>query len=444
MSNRQESDDAKDFLRASGLVRYNDLFVDLPELERLAPPNGAERDARRRRTERRDFAASVANEDGPVYLGSGFYDHDVPSAVDRLASQLEFERMNASGDDEIGDELFRTIAMFQNVVRRLTGMSAVDVALYRRGFALARACLAAVETTGRRVVLAPETLGTELLESLKARVFSSGAELRTIPNRGGLADVDAIRRAAANEGERIAAAIAPYPNFFGCLERVGQISNAVRSVGALLVMSVDPVVLAALRSPAEWGADLAVGDAHATAIHSEDGAARLGFVAASRRFLASAPERVARRVGSSSGGETLVLSRTFGGATSPDATGRSRERARGAFKSLVYLARTDWRDLRRAALSSHQIAARARAALANAGFQFHYDAPFWREFAVKLDDPRGMLENLERWGIVGGYELDDGLILAFTEKRRPEEIDELAYFMKEFRDGARRGVRKTL
>ena len=44
---------------------------------------------------------------------------------------------------------------------------------------------------------------------------------------------------------------------------------------------------------------------------------------------------------------------------------------------------------------------------------------------MKLDDPSRANQLLLEEGIIGGYELPDAMLLAFTEKRTKEEIDRL-------------------
>ena len=436
MSNPLNADEARDFLRASGLVYYDDFLVDLPSEPQDTPSSAASEEERRELARFRDFAASTASEDGPVYLGAGDYDHRAPSSVDRLAAQLEFHRSSSEGREELSDELRKAVFLFQRRVCRLSGTASANVSLYRGGSALGQACLFAVEATGRELIVAPETLSPETLSRLDAYARAGSFELRTVPSRDGLTDLDALCKTLETDGKRTAAVVAPYPNFYGCLERVGRIAEATRAAGALLVMAVDPVALAILRSPAEWGADLVASDVHAIPARSEKGNVRLGFVAASRSFLENAPPTLTRRVKTPSGDWSLCLARDFGRGVRP--TSPIGARALDPLRTLVHLAYADERDLRLAAKTSHERARRAHDALARAGFEFLYDAPFLREFAVKVADPAGALAYLEKWGIAGGYKLDDGLLLAFTEKRDEEEIEELVYFMVEYRDRAGR------
>ena len=437
MSNQLNSDEAREFLRASGLVYYDDFLVDLP-LEPHGSPSSspAAEEGRRELARVRDLAASTASEDGPVFLGADDYDHHAPLSVDRLASQLEFHRASAEGRDELSDDLCKAVLLFQQKVCRLAGMASANVSLYRGGSALGCACLYAVEATGRELIVAPTTLSPEATSRLDAYARAGSFELRVVPSRDGLTDLDALRQMLEEEGRRTAAVVAPYPNFYGCLERVGRIEEATRAAGALFVMAVDPVALAILRSPAEWGADLVASDVHAVPARREKGAVRLGFVAASRIFLENAPPTLARRVQTPSDDWEFCLARDFGRGERPKSPIGAR--ALDPLRTLVHLAYSDERELRRVAKISRERALFAHDALAKAGFEFLYEAPFLREFAVKVADPAGTLAYLEKWGIVGGYRLDDGLLLAFTEKRGVEEIEELVYFMTEYRDRAGR------
>ena len=442
MSNQLNSDEARKFLRASGLVSYEDFLVDLPAKTSASSATYSSpfSDEKRRELVRiRNLAASTAAEDGPVYLGVGDYDHHSPSAIDRLASQLEFQRASSETREDLSRELYDAIFRFEQTARRLSGMASANVSLFRGCSALGRACHIAAEATGRPLVLAPDVASPEALERLNAYANLGAFELRIIPSIAGLTDLGVLRKTLALDGARTAAVVAPYPNFFGCLDRMGQIAEATRAAGALFVTAVDPVALAILRPPAEWGADFVVGDVHTVPARRELGDVQLGFIATSRRFLESAPTTLVRRVETESGGCGYCLARDFGRGA--PATETTHARALDSLRTLVCLAYADARELRRVAKTSHERARLAHDVLARAGFEFLYDAPYLREFAVKIADPDGMFSYLEKWGIVGGYKLDDGMILAFTEKRSVEEIDELVYFMTEYRDRVSRDAR---
>ena len=57
--------------------------------------------------------------------------------------------------------------------------------------------------------------------------------------------------------------------------------------------------------------------------------------------------------------------------------------------------------------------------------ELKYQQPYFMEFAVKMSDPAAANRKLLANGIIGGYQLEDALLLAFTEKRSRDEIDRL-------------------
>lgn len=59
-----------------------------------------------------------------------------------------------------------------------------------------------------------------------------------------------------------------------------------------------------------------------------------------------------------------------------------------------------------------------------------YQLPFFKEFPVRVGDPAAANRALLNQGIIGGYELGDALLFAFTEKRTKEEIDRLVDVLK--------------
>lgn len=436
--------EAKERLSALGLERYEDLIVDGP----FGACDSESSESSTSRSSLRARAATASDEDAPVYLGAGFYDHSVSSSVDQFVSQVEFHRLNASPGRPFCRELAGALASFHLIASRLTGYESTLASVYRRGSALTHACLCATEyfadvEPDRRLILVPETLSPTELSRLRACSESGLFEILTIPSCGGLTDLSAFHDALDAHGVRVAGTVVPYPNFYGLLDRVGQLCAQTREVGGFAIMSADPLALAALRSPAEWGADLTACDAHLTPAYPEDGDARLGFVAASQRFLSTAPATVSTTYEDDEGEVSFRLSRdllrrrgtprTSSSASASAASGRLR----GALRTLGVLAFTAPRELRAFAKESRRVAQYAHEAFEEAGFEFPHTGPFLREFAVRVADPDGLTAYLDRWGVVGGYRLPEGLLLAFTEKRRVEEVDELVYFMKAYRDGAR-------
>ncbi len=414
---------AKSTLRSSGVNTFDDLFADIPEEVRriclLSETSEGSKYPVRSQFEARALVGELADE-SPFFIGAGLYDHYIPISVEHLVGRSEFYSDDAPCHSEISQSLSQAIFECRKVVCRLTGMDFSSVSLYRGGSALVQACLIAAERTNRRLILIPETLNPDHAQIVKACSSSELFEPCVVPEKNGLVDLEILRERLDVDGENVAAVVIQYPNFYGNLERVSKIIAATKEVGALAITSVDPIALAMLKSPGEWGADVAVCDCRPLGFSTSFDDPRFGFIATAEK---STRDRRFRR-------DQANLS-----ARSNDAS--------NALTALAYLAFVEPGDLRRAANASREVAQYARAALKKARFEFQHDAPFFREFAVKVDDPRGMNLYLRKWGIIGGYELKDGLLLAFTEKRTREEVDELVYFMKKYQfEDAKIGARK--
>ncbi|MDO5308386.1 MAG: aminomethyl-transferring glycine dehydrogenase subunit GcvPA [Planctomycetia bacterium] len=432
---------AKVMLRAMGLERFEELFIDVPE-EVRAQGNTPETTVATELTVRRQLEAlsimTHSADDAPIFLGAGSYDHYVPVAVEQMATRADFTATYTPFQPEIIHDILLAIFEYQTAVCHLTDLDVANVSIYCGGSALAQACQLATETTERKLILLPETLNPDSMAIVKTYALSGLFELVVIPQRDGVIDRGALSAFMEHNGANVAAIVVQYPNFFGLLEEAGQIVDDAKRYGALAIMSVDPILLTMLKSPGEWGADIAVADGQTLGNSVSFAEPHLGFMAITRKLLCKLPEPYATKTLDLEGKRTVVLTLNARRQT-------RRENVNSdvftipslkALTALMYLAHIAPLELKHAADSSYRLASYARAELAKAGFDFHHEAPFLREFAVKVDDPCGMNRYLmERGGIIGGFELSDGLLLAFTEKRAKDEIDELVYLMKEYQFG---------
>ena len=431
-------DSSEESLEKLGLLAFEEIFLDAPEETLRSGLSDSSSDSRydvsrrlRELTDQSDVGIGA-----PIFTGAGCYDHYVPVAIENMASRADFYSAFRAKRPEGAQTILSALVKYQERVAALTGTDVVDVSVYCGGSPLARACLLASKALDRKVVLIPETLNADQLQIVQVYAQSGLLELRVVPEKDGLVDLTELKRLIDEEGEKVAAVVVQYPNFYGNLERVSQIVASSRSVGALVVMSTELISLSMLKSPGEWGADLVVGDSNPHAAPLNFDRPRLGFIATSRAFELSLPRRLLRDVDASNdvSEHSFLLRRENDSDDWKNKLAPSRE-ILDATLALMFFAFMSPEELQRAAKASHRAAKYARDELSKAGFQFCHDAPFLREFAVKVDDPRGMNEYLRRWGVVGGFEIDSGLLFAFTEKHSPEEVDELVFFMKTFQFG---------
>ena len=333
-------------------------------------------------------------DDAPRFCGAGDYDCFIPSALARARAK--------------GAAFAKIRAEFCETIGALTGAARVRVAAYREGSALARACRVACLATARPRVLAHDSLHPDALRLLDAYASAGLFDLARF------SDLAALDAALESASEQVACVVASFPNYYGGLESIAELAERAHKRGALSIAALNDVVAAAALKPVcAFGADLVVGDARPFVTRRAASEPTLGFIGFAPGFESPLSEAEIRG--------TAVKA--------PAVDAEAAERA------LIYYAKAGLAGMSEAARRSRKTAVRARKALADAGFRFHHETPFAREFAVKIADPRGMNAFLSRWGVGGGRILDDGMILAFTEKRVEGEIDELVYLMTMFEFG---------
>jgi len=423
----------KEMLQTVGVSSLGDLFNDIPgqiqEISLLPDSYGRSELSLRRELEELAIL-NDSTDDCPVFLGAGCYDHYIPAAVEQLLLRSEFYTAYTPYQPEISQGILQSIFEYQTLICNLTGLDVANASLYCGGSALAQACQMAVQATKKRRVLLPETLHPDYARIVRTYAISGEMEIEVIPESGGQTDPEQL---AGMLNSDTAAVVIQYPNFFGNLEEVDRLIETVRAKsGALVIMSVDPMALAMLKSPGEWGADIATGDGQCLGNPMSFGGPHIGFMAVTKELTRKIPGRLVGQTVDQDGRRSFVLTlqaREQHIRREKAGSNICSNQALNALTVLMYLAFVGPLGLKQAAISSHRIARYAYSELKQAGFQFPYHVPFFREFVVSVDDPRGMNRFLLNQGIIGGYELEKGVMLAFTEKRTREEVDELVRLM---------------
>lgn len=420
---------AQDMLNSMGLNSLDDLFDDIKDDLKLKkglnlPPAMGEMELRRYM---KDLAArNISTEEYPCFLGAGAYDRYIPAAVEQLLLRSEFYTAYTPYQPEISQGILQSIFEYQTMICKLTGMDVSNASMYDGGSALAEACnLACNSGKGRRKIIIPDTVHSEYLKILQAYSLSGRMEVLVVPGREGAADIDAM---IAEIDDQTAAAVIQQPNFFGVLENGERLERAVHANKGLFIMAVEPVSLAVLKSPGEWGADIAVGEGQPLGCSLSLGGPYLGFFAARRELMRKLPGRIVGETTDLDGKRSYVLTlqaREQHIRREKAGSNICSNEALCALAAGMYLAFVGEEGLKEIALRSHQLALYAEEQAKSAGLELKYQQPYFMEFAVKMSDPAAANRKLLANGIIGGYQLEDALLLAFTEKRSRDEIDRL-------------------
>jgi glycine dehydrogenase subunit 1 len=424
----------QEMLEAMGLGDIDQLFIDIPgelQLDRELDLGESLSELELRKKMSELAGRNMTTGEYPCFLGAGAYDHYVPAVVEHVLSRSEFVTAYTPYQAELSQGVLQSIFEYQSMICTLTGMDVCNASMFDGGSSVAEACSLAVDATRRKKVVIASTINPRYLEVVKTYTHGKGIEVVVIPGCDGAVDADEMVKQIDKE---TAAAVLQYPNFNGLLEPdMERIETAVHGVKGLLIMAVDPISLGILKPPADWGADIAVGEGQALGNPLSFGGPYLGFFAANKKLMRRVPGRLVGQTKDLEGKRAFVLTlqaREQHIRREKASSNICSNEALCALAATVYLSIVGPGGLRAIATRCHELACYARDRLQEAGFPLKYQLPFFKEFPVQLADPAAANMALLKQGIIGGYELDDALLFAFTEKRTKKEIDKMVDLLK--------------
>lgn len=416
-------------LQTVGVEDLEDLFLDIPEelrLKRELNLGPAMEELQLRRHLQALAARNITTEQMPSFLGAGSYDHLVPAAVEQLLMRSEFYTAYTPYQAEISQGILQSIFEYQTYICRLTDMEVSNASMYDGASALAECCKICVSQKRRPRVLLPATLHPGYADTVDTYAIHEKTELHTVPEKDGRMDLDALQQMLDGQ---TACVVIQQPNFYGLLEDVAAIEKMVHEAGALLVMCVHPTTLALLRTPGEIGADYVVGDGQPLGCGLNYGGPNLGFMATTKKNMRQLPGRIVGQSVDSQGRRSFVLTLQAREQHIRREKANSNicsNQALNALAASMYLAFVGPEGCKEVAQRCYDLAHYAEQALAAQGIKRLHQGPYFMEFAVAVPDAKAANQALLQAGMLGGYALKDGLLLAFTEKRTKEEIDRLA------------------
>jgi len=418
----------QEMLQNIGLGSVEELYTDIPDALKLSQPlllgDGLTEMSLRKHL--KTLAARNINvEDFPCFLGAGVYDHYIPAALEQLLQRSEFYTAYTPYQPEISQGILQSIFEYQSLICELTGMEVSNASMYDGGSALAEAGILACGVTRKTRIIVSGTVHPEYQQTMKTYSMSGHMEIVAAPEQDGVTDMEALLSLVDGQ---TAAVVVQQPNFYGNLEEIGRLEEAVHAQKGMLIMAVDPISLGILKSPGEWGADIVVGEGQSLGNPLSFGGPYLGFMAVSKKNMRKIPGRIVGQSLDSDGKRSFVLTLQAREQHIRREKANSNicsNQALNALTASIYLTLIGPHGLRDIAIRSHQLAIYARDNLLKKGLKLRYNRPFFREFIVSCADPAGTNEKLLQNGIIGGYEIQNGLMFAFTEKRTWSEIDRL-------------------
>jgi glycine dehydrogenase subunit 1 len=328
---------------------------------------------------------------------------------------------------------------YQTLISELTGLEISNASLYDGASAVAEAATMAVAATRRSELLVSAAVAPRVRELLET--YSRGLDIKLVEVGAldGQTDLEEVRGKA---GDQTAGVLLAQPNFFGVVEDVAAAAELAHRAGARLLVTFDPLTAGVLEPPGRLGADIVVGEGQGLGNHPSFGGPAFGFLACGAADVRRLPGRLVGETLDTAGRRAFVLTLQAREqhirrekATSNICTNQTLN-AIAAAVYLGWLGPQGLDELGRLCLRAAWYAAGRLAEIPGVRLAFP-EQPFVKEFVVRLPaDPGEVCRRLVDHGLLAGLPLaglapglEDGLLVAVTERRTRADIDRLAEAM---------------
>ncbi len=422
-------DDLRTMMEKAGVKDLDGLYAQIPENIRFRGDYKIPSEMSEMEVRQLFEKLGSQNQQLTCCAGYGVYDHYIPSVIPSLLQRSEFLTSYTPYQAEISQGTLHYIFEYQSMMAELTGMDISNASMYDGTTATAEAMMMAV-AAGKKVnkVLVSETLNGDTRKVLNTYALHQGIELETISGKDGVTDIEDLKAKLAVGG--VAGVIVQQPNVYGIVEDFAGFADVCHDNKALLIINSVAADLAVLKTPGEWGADIAVGDGQSLGIPMQFGGPYVGYMCCTEKLIRKMPGRIVGMTKDNRDQRAFVLTLQAREqhirrqkATSNICSNQSLM----ALWVTVYLSLMGKQGMKEAAQLSYAGAHYLCDELLKTGrFTLAFDQPFFNEFYVKYDgDTETLYQRFVDAGILGGVKLDEGILFAVTEKRTKEEIDNL-------------------
>ncbi len=429
--------DIAEMLQTVGVSSLDELYAEVPEELKLHGELNIP--SAKSEIEVRQVFQKLAEQNRPLvcFAGAGSYDHYTPSLIPYIASRSEFLTSYTPYQAEISQGTLQYIFEYQTLMADLTGLDISNASMYDGATATAEAMMMAVSAAKKRnKVLISSTMLPAVVRVVETYAKFHGVDLVKIPAQNGATDKEALF--ALLEVDDVAGVILPQPNYYGIVEDLSGVADACHAHKALLIVNAPASTLGVLKSPGEWGADIACGDAQSLGLPLNFGGPYIGYLCTTKALVRKMPGRLVGGTTDADGKRCFVLTMQAREqhirrekATSNICT------AQGVMCLYIaaYLSLMGPKGLQEVNEFSYSGAHYLHDELIATGlFEKLYDAPFLNEFCLRYKgDVEKLWKHCAEKGYLAGVPVEgtsDQLLFAVTEKRTKEEMDALIEMIK--------------
>ncbi|WP_277949874.1 aminomethyl-transferring glycine dehydrogenase subunit GcvPA [Priestia endophytica] len=378
----------------------------------------------------------------PNFLGAGTYDHYIPSVVNHIISRSEFYTAYTPYQPEISQGELQAIFEFQTMVCELTGMEVANSSMYDGFTSLAEAASLAVTSTRRSQILVSKAVHPESRAILNTVAYGQEYMVKEVDLTFDCTNLEKLKEYT---NKNTAAIIVQYPNFFGSIEDLVEIKKVAEKNGAALIVSANPLALALLQTPGKLGADIVVGDMQPLGIPMSFGGPHCGYFAVNKKLMRKVPGRIVGQTTDEQGKRGFVLTlqaREQHIRRDKASSNICSNQALNALASSVCMTALGKQGIRHMAQLNFEKAGYMVKRLKEKGIIIINKAPFFNEFIVELPIPtKEVNAKLLETGIIGGFDLghnyglEHQMLIAVTEQRTKEEIDQFVEVLEGILNG---------
>lgn len=371
-----------------------------------------------------------------VFAGAGCYDHYTPAVVPNIISRSEFLTSYTPYQAEISQGTLHYIFEYQSMMAELTGMDVSNASMYDGSTATAEAAIMALASTKKTdTVLVSASVDPKVLNVVKTYAHFHGFNVELIAENDGATDKEQMDARLEKGG--VAGVIVQQPNYHGIVEDFSGFADSCHAHKSLFIVNSVAADLALLKTPGEWGADVAIGDGQSLGIPMAFGGPSVGYMCCTEKLMRKMPGRIVGKTVDNRGQRVFVLTLQAREQHIRRQKATSNICSNESLMALfvtIYMSVMGKEGVKEAAQMSYDGAHYLHDALIATGlFSDKYERPFFNEFCVKYNgDVDRLQQRFIENGILGGVKVDaDTLMFAVTEKRTKEEIDKLVNIAKE-------------
>ena len=421
-------EDIEQMLQVAGLKSMDDLYGEIPaqllfDREFDLPEAMSE-------VEIRKFIDALGKKNCRLacFAGAGVEDHYSPSIITPIISRGEFLTAYTPYQPEISQGTLQYIFEYQSMICELTGMDVTNASMYDGCTATAEAMMMAVAASKKRnKVLMSATVNPKVKKVVETYASYNGAVIEIVAEKDGVTDLADLEAKLA--GDDVAGVILAQPNFYGIIEDYTGVAEMCHAKKSLMIMNANPSALAVLKTPAEWGADIACGDGQSLGIPMNYGGPYVGYLACTNALVRKLPGRIVGATTDVDGKRAFVLTLQAREQHIRREKANSNICSNQSLMALyvtIYMSLMGHKGLKEVNKLSYAGAHYlAEQLVATGKCSMVYDKPFLNEFAVKTTVcPKTIQAALLEKGILGGVRIaDDTLLICVTEQRTKEEMD---------------------